>query len=108
MKKTLHIFLAIAFWTLGIIHTFTWDKAPSKLTPVQAIRAAEQQTGGKAKAAIVEQEKGEWVYGIFVEKNEQVSEVNVHPGTGKVGTPETILPHDEANEFKDTLSKPSK
>jgi len=52
----------------------------------QAIKAAEQQIGGKASRAEYEREQGRWVFDVEVVKGSEVLDVQVDPISGKVIT----------------------
>ena len=80
-------------------------KPHSNITPVQAMKAAEAKTGGKATMAIFEFDEGHWIYGVIVTKNHKLTEVDVDPMTGKAGATEAVTPEDEAKEMKDALDK---
>ena len=84
------------------------DKPHAKISPVQALKAAEAKTGGKAKMAIFEFDEGHWIYGVIVAKNHKLMEVDVDPMTGKAGATEDVTPDDEAKEMKDALEKMTK
>jgi uncharacterized membrane protein YkoI len=59
--------------------------ANSKVSLAQAIAAAEQHVGGKAAKAELEDENGQWVFGVEVVKDAtQVMDVKVDAATGKV------------------------
>lgn len=77
----------------------------AKVTPVQAMKAAEGKVGGKASMAIFEFDEGHWIYGVVVVKNHKLMEVDVDPITGKAGDSEDVTPADEAKEFEDGLTK---
>ena len=83
-------------------------KPVAKITPVQALKAAEAKTGGKATMAIFEFDEGHWIYGVIVVKNHKLTEVDVDPVTGKAGATEAVTPDDEAKEMKDALDKMTK
>jgi uncharacterized membrane protein YkoI len=76
----------------------------AKVTPVQAMAAAESKYGGKAKMALFEFDEGHWVYGVVVLKDKKLIEVDVDPVTGKAGDSESVTPDDEAKEFKEQLT----
>ncbi len=80
----------------------------AKISPVQAMKAAEGKIGGKAVMTIFEFDEGKWNYGVIVAKNHKLTEVDVDPKTGKAGASEEVTPDDEAAEFKDALVKLSK
>ena len=84
------------------------SKPVAKITPVQALKAAEGKTGGKATMAIFEFDEGHWIYGVIVVKNHKLTEVDVDPMTGKAGATEAVTPDDEAKEMKDALTKMTK
>lgn len=77
----------------------------AKVTPVQAMKAAEGKVGGKATMVLFEFDEGHWTYGVVVVKNHKLMEVDVDPMTGKAGATEDVTPDDEAKEFKDALAK---
>lgn len=77
----------------------------AKVTPVQAMKAAEGKVGGKATMVLFEFDEGQWTYGVVVVKNHKLMEVDVDPMTGKAGATEDVTPDDEAKEFKDALAK---
>lgn len=83
-------------------------KPTVKITPDQAMKAAEAKTGGKAGMALFEFDEGHWVYGVIVVKNHKLVEVDVDPLTGKAGATEDAKPADEAKELKDALEKMTK
>ena len=83
-------------------------KPHSNITPVQAMKAAEGKTGGKATMAIFEFDEGHWIYGVIVAKDHKLTEVDVDPMTGKAGSTEAVTPDDEAKEMKDALEKMTK
>jgi uncharacterized membrane protein YkoI len=83
-------------------------KPMAKITPVQALKAAEAKVGGKATMAIFEFDEGHWIYGVIVAKNHKLMEVDVDPMTGKAGASEDVTPDDEAKEMKDALEKMTK
>lgn len=76
----------------------------AKVTPVQAMKAAEGKYGGQAKMALFEFDEGHWVYGVVVLKDKKLIEVDVDPVTGKAGDSEAVTPDDEAKEFKEQLT----
>lgn len=84
------------------------SKPVAKVTPVQAMKAAEAKLGGKATMAIFEFDEGHWVYGVIVVKNHKLTEIDVDPSTGKAGSSEAVTPDDEAAEMKDALAKMAK
>ena len=77
----------------------------SKVTPVQAMKAAQAKVGGKAVLAMFEFDEGHWIYGVIVVKDHLLLEVDVDPKTGKAGDSEKVTPDDEGKEFKDALTK---
>lgn len=77
----------------------------TKITPVQAMAAAQAKVGGVAKMALFEFDEGHWIYGVVIVKGGKMMEVDVDPITGKAGNVETVTPEDEAKEFRDALSK---
>jgi uncharacterized membrane protein YkoI len=122
--KTVHKIFIGAFAAIGVISTgtmiatpaFAQDKEPqvksgpmttpvAKISPVQAMRAAEAKVGGKATMVLFEFDEGHWIYGVVVVKNQKLMEVDVDPVTGKAGDHEEVTPEDEAKEFQDALSK---
>ncbi len=83
-------------------------KPVAKVTPVQAMQAAEAKTGGKAGMAVFEFDEGHWVYGVIITKNHKLIEVDVDPVSGKAGATEEATPDAEAKELKDALTKMQK
>ena len=77
----------------------------AKVTPVQAMKAAEAKVGGKAAMAMFEFDEGHWIYGVIVAKNHKLMEVDVDPITGKAGDSEDVTPEDEGKEFQQELAK---
>jgi hypothetical protein len=77
----------------------------AKVTPVQAMKAAEAKVGGKAAMAMFEFDEGHWIYGVIVAKNHKLMEVDVDPMTGKAGDTENVTPEDEGKEFQQALAK---
>lgn len=77
----------------------------AKITPVQAMKAAEGKLGGKATMALFEFGEGHWTYGVILVKDHKLTEVDVDPSSGKVGDSEAVTPDDEAVEFKEALEK---
>jgi len=77
----------------------------AKVTPVQAMKAAEAKVGGKAAMAMFEFDEGHWIYGVIVAKNHKLMEVDVDPMTGKAGDTESVTPEDEGKEFQQALAK---
>ncbi len=77
----------------------------AKITPVQAMKAAEAKSGGKAKMAMFEFDEGHWVYGVIIVKNHKLMEVELDPITGKVGDMESVTPEGEGKEFQQELAK---
>ncbi|MBS1723463.1 MAG: PepSY domain-containing protein [Armatimonadetes bacterium] len=80
-------------------------EAKAKVTPVQAMKAAEGKVGGKAAMAIFEFDEGHWIYGVVVVKDKKLMEVDVDPITGKAGDSEAVNPEDEGKEFQQELAK---
>lgn len=76
-----------------------------KVTPVQAMVAAQGKVGGKAVMAIFEFDEGKWVYGVVVTKGRKLFEVDVDPLSGKAGDFEAVSPADEGKEFQESLKK---
>ena len=128
MKNRLNIFPA-AFAAIGVLSTAAFFASPAfaqekgekgekegkethskatapgaKITPVQAMNAAEGKYGGKAKMALFEFDEGHWVYGVVVLKDKKLMEVDVDPVSGKAGDSEAVTPDDEAKEFKEQLT----
>ena len=83
-------------------------KPAAKVSPVQAMKSAEGKTGGKAVLAVFEFDEGHWGYGVIVNKNHRLVEVDVDPMTGKAGDTESVTPADEAKEFEAALIKLAK
>ncbi len=125
MKHSLKILIG-AFAAIGVVSTGTMLATPAfaqgqdkeshekagpmtapvaKVTPVQAMKAAEGKVGGKAAMAIFEFDEGHWIYGVVIMKNHKLMEVDVDPMTGKTGDSEDVTPADEAKEFQDGLTK---
>lgn len=77
----------------------------AKVTPVQAMKAAEAKVGGKAAMAMFEFDEGHWIYGVIVSKNHKLIEVDVDPITGKAGDTESVTPEDEGKEFQKALAR---
>lgn len=76
-----------------------------KITPVQAMKAAEASVGGKAGLAMFEFDEGHWIYGVVVVKDHKLMEVDVDPMTGKAGDHESVTADDESQEFASSLKK---
>jgi uncharacterized membrane protein YkoI len=76
-----------------------------KVTPVQAMSAAERKTGGKAAMANFEFDEGHWIYAVIVAKNHKLMEVEVNSETGKVDDSEDATPEGEAKEFQQELTR---
>jgi uncharacterized membrane protein YkoI len=84
---------------------FAIISAPVSLA--QAIAAAEQHVGGKAAKAELEDENGQWVFGVEVVKDAtQVMDVKVDAATGKVlsATADTA-DTEQADEHEDENDK---
>ena len=112
MKQSIKILIG-AFATIGVVAVGAISRGGvsepiAKITPVQAMKAAEAKTGGKATLAIFEFDEGHWIYGVVVVKNHKLTEVDVDPVTGKAGATEAVTPDDEAKEMKDALAKMTK
>jgi uncharacterized membrane protein YkoI len=75
----------------------------AKISPLQAMLAAEAKFGGKARMALFEFDEGHWIYGVIVLKDKKLIEVDVDPVSGKAGDFESVTPEDESKEFKDML-----
>ena len=125
MKNRLKIITA-AFAAIGVVSTAAFFASPAfaqekgekeerethskatapvaKISPVQAMKAAEGKYGGKAKMALFEFDEGHWVYGVVVLKDKKLMEVDVDPVSGKAGDSEAVTPDDEAKEFKEQLT----
>lgn len=125
MKHSLKM-LTVAFAVIGIIATGARMASPAfgqiqaresqkksgpmptpvaKVTPVQAMDAAEAKVGGKATMVLFEYDGRHWVYGVIVVKNNKLMEVDVDPANGKAGATEDVTPHEEAKEFGEALAK---
>ncbi len=125
--KTVHKILIGAFAAIGVISTGTMIATPAlaqdketqdqaapmrapvaKVSPVEAMKAAEAKYGGKATLAMFEFDEGHWIYGVMVVNDHKLIEVDVDPLTGKAGDKEAVTPADEAKEFADELTKMTK
>jgi len=125
--KTAHKILIGAFAAIGVVSTGTMMATPAfaqdkeaqeksgpmtapvaKVSPVEAMKAAEAKVGGKATMVLFEFDEGHWIYGVVVVKNHKLMEVDVDPLTGKAGDHEDVTPADEAKEFQDALIKMTK
>lgn len=120
MKQSLKILIG-AFAAIGVVSTgamlstaafaqsqektAAMVEAKAKVTPVQAMKAAEGKVGGKAAMAIFEFDEGHWIYGVVVVKDKKLMEVDVDPMTGKAGDSEAVTPEDEGKEFQQELAK---
>jgi uncharacterized membrane protein YkoI len=60
------------------------DMSKVQVAMTQAITTAEQQAGGKATAAKLENEKGKLLYEVKVNGKDQVTEVKIDAQDGKV------------------------
>ncbi len=60
------------------------EMAKANITIEQAIAAAQQQVGGKASKAELEDENGKLAYSVEVVSGDKVMDVKVDPSTGKV------------------------
>jgi len=58
--------------------------AQPQISLVQAVRAAEQRTGGRAKKAEIERERGVYVYEIKTVSKDSSAKVHVDPTSGSV------------------------
>jgi len=87
------------------VRSGTMTAPVAKISPVQAMKAAEAKVGGKAAVAIFEFDEGHWIYGVVVAKNRKLMEVDVNPITGVAGSSESVTPEDEAKEFQAALTK---
>lgn len=56
----------------------------AKVSPVQAIAAAEKDTGGRAMKVDVERHDGKYLYQIRTDSNGKVAKVFIDPANGKV------------------------
>lgn len=118
MKNSLKILIG-AFAVIGVMSTGAMLStkvyaqetegqmtAPSaEISPVQAMKSAEEKTGGKAGMAMFEFEDGHWIYGVVVAKRGKLSEVEIDATSGKIGDVERITPAAEGREFGQELAK---
>jgi uncharacterized membrane protein YkoI len=92
MKHKLYLaeFIALSAAAIGIAHAAQPTEndalaiSGAKIDMVQAVKAAEQHTGGKAARAEYEHHNGQWVFDVEVVNGRKVMDVKVDPTSGQV------------------------
>ena len=75
-----------------------------KITPWEAMKAANVSIKGTPVSATFEFEGGKWFYAVLLTKNKKLYEVEVNATTGKAGASETVSVAEETKEFQQDLS----